>query len=346
MIDLRDVAELDRPKAGSALALFRFEVLEDPESSAFEAAYGMLDAFFGAKGELEERSALARFTRERVIPYGPGLEGHYRMVVAWAGKEIAGVRDCYVDLDLSGRMCLVALSHAYIAPPWRRSGLGALFRALPATLARRTVEERFSEPETVPIVVAAEMEPADPAQPDTVVRLIAYGRSGFSVLDPRRVPYSQPDFRDLEGLGATHTAIPLLPVVRWVDQPEARSMPPALAAAYPRLFHVCHRLYLPAWRVDPSEAHALGALAASSEDVPILPLPTGPDELGPLAPLVRGAVLPLYPPGLRGPDPSYHDAEEELRLLRARWTAAGPAPAIGEERGGDAASRGGDPLAP
>lgn len=322
MLDLRDVALLDRPKAESALGRFRFQVLDDPSSPAFDRAYAMLDGFFGPRGELEERAALARFTAEQLIRYGPGLEGHYRLVAAWEGDELAGVRDCYIDIDVDNRVCVVALSHAFIAPRWRRSGLGALFRALPVTLARRIVGERLNAPERVPILIAAEMEPADPSQPDTIVRLMAYGRSGFGVLDPRRLPYSQPDFREEVVSASRHTGIALLPVVRWVDHPQADRVPVAYAAAFPRLFHVCHRMYLPHWRVDPSEAHALSTLGRSTEAVPLLPLPTGPEQLELLVPLLRGAVLPLYPPGLRGPDAEFRSPEEDLLTLRARWGAA------------------------
>ncbi len=322
MLDLRDVAELDRPKAAEAFERYRLQILDDPSDPAFDLAYEMLDAFFGPRGELEERETLARFARERIIHYGPGMEGHYRIIAAWERDTLVGVRDCYVDLDVHGRACIVALSHAYIAPDHRRSGLGAVFRAVPVTLARQTVAERFVNPSSVPIIIAAEMEPADPENPDTIIRLMAYGRSGFKVLDPRRLPYSQPEFRDEAVQRCGHTAIALMAVVRWVDRPEASAMPPRLAAAFPRLFHVCHRMYLPAWRVDPSEAHALGALASAAEDVPMLPLPTCPDELALVAPLLRGAFLPLYPPSLRGPEPEFRGAEEELALLRARWSVA------------------------
>lgn len=322
MLDLADVAALDRLKAAEAFERYRLQVLDDPTQPAFDRAYEMLESFFGPRGELEDRSALARFARERIIHYGPGMEGHYRILAAWEGDTLVGVRDCYVDLDIYGRFCVVALSHAFIAPDHRRSGLGAVFRAVPVTLARQTVAERFVNPGSVPIVIAAEMEPADPENPDTIIRLMAYGRSGFKVLDPRRLPYSQPDFREEEVLKSGHTAIPLMAVVRWVDHPEAEAMPPRLAAAFPRLFHVCHRMYLPAWRVDPSEAHALGALARSDADVPMLPLPTGPEQLELLAPLLRGAVMPHYPPGLRGPEPGFGRVEDEMRALRTRWSAA------------------------
>jgi hypothetical protein len=313
LVDPADLAPHDRARGLAALGQVRLEEVRDPHGPAFAACYAMLDGFFGPRGEMEERSALETFVAEPVLHYGDGLDGTYHLVGAWHGDELVGVRDCYVDIDRRAGLSVVALAHAFVAPAWRRSGLAALLRTLPVTLGRRVQTERLGAP--MPTLVAAEMEPVDPADPDTIVRLLAYGRSGFSVLDPHRFRYSQPDFRCLPG--AAHTGIAMLGVVRPLGLP-ADALPPEVCAAFPTLFHVCHRGYLPASQVDPSEAHALGTLAASSVPVRLLPLPTSRAELTRLAPLVRGAVLPLYPPGLRGPVPAFGDPEAEARAV-ALW---------------------------
>lgn len=287
-----DLAPLERAKGLAAAARVRLEEVRDPDGATFDAAYRLLDGFFGPLGELEDRDVLARFVRERRLVYGEGLEGTYHLVAAWEGDRLVGVRDCYVDVDHGRGLCLVALSHSLVVEDRRRSGLGALLRAIPFAIARRELQGAF------PVLVAAEMEPVDPARPDTVVRLVAYGRSGFSVLDPQRFRYSQPDFR--AGPSARHTGLPLLGVVRTVGLPED-ALPPDLVAVFPRLFHTVHRMYLPRERVDPSEQHALATLAASPDPVRLLPLPTGPDTLDRLEPLRRERVAPLYPIGLRGP---------------------------------------------
>lgn len=319
-LDPRDVAPLDTPKALAAAERFRLEVVTRGSSDAFVASYQMLDGFFGPLGELEPASALAEFVESERIEYAPGLEGHYRLIAAWDGDELAGVRDFYVDLDIPGRRCIIALSHAYVAPEYRRTGLAALFRALPASLGRRVVEERIRLP--LPIMVSAEMEPVSADKPDTVIRLLAYGRSGFKVIDPARLPYSQPDFRDPSALGSTHTAFPLLAVVRVVDRPDATTIPIEMAAAFSELFHVCHRRYLPPSRVDPSEDHALSTLRRGrrgDDNIALLPLPTGPDALDHLRPLLLAEVIKLYPPGLRGPQAPTQDPEEEWRGLLRAW---------------------------
>ncbi|MSQ02902.1 MAG: hypothetical protein EXR71_13580 [Myxococcales bacterium] len=311
-LDPADLAPLDQDKARASLSGLRIEEVRDPGGADFAACYSMLDGFFGPRGEMEDRSALERFVAERLIVYGEALEGTYHLVGIWKNDELVAVRDCYVDLDRRQGFSIVALSHAYIAPAWRRSGIGAILRAIPVTLARSVQTERLGG--VVPTLVSAEMEPVDPANPDTIVRLIAYGRSGFSVLDPRRFRYSQPDFRCLPE--ARHTGIALLGVVRPMGIP-GRALPVALCAAFPTLFHACHRMYLPATQVDPSSQHAFATLGASPDPVALLPLPTSRADLSSLRPLVRGAVLPLYPPGLWGAEPDFGDAGEEYARVAA-----------------------------
>jgi hypothetical protein len=315
LLDLADVPALDREKAESALTRLRLQHVTDAEGAAFDAVYRLLDAFFGPRGEMEERSAIAHFVRQPVIPFGPGMEGVYHLVAAWDGEELVGARDCYVDIDQENGVCVVALSHSLVVPSWRRTGLAAVLRALPATIARRVVAERVGRP--LPTIVCAEMEAVDPAIPESVVRLVAYGRSGFRVLDPARFRYSQPEFRTLDA--AEHTGIPLLGVVRPVGM-ESDTLPHALAAAWPRLFHGCHRTWLPTERVDPSESHCVSHLGEGP--IPLLPLPTGADTIERLRPLVRGAVLPLYPRGLQGPDAAFGDPDEEMAAVRAAWGGA------------------------
>jgi hypothetical protein len=276
--------------------VLRFEEITDPASAAFDQAYRFLDAFFGAKGELEDRDALAGLMRERWIDYGNRCEGTYHVIAAWHGDTLVGVRDCYVDIDLDAELCLVALSHSLVAPAWRRSGLAAWFRAVPGALSRQVLQARFGRP--WPTLVGAEMEPVDPADESSIVRLLSYGRAGFRALDPQRFRYSQPDFRCLPG--TSHTGIAMVGVVRPIGLPDD-ALPPEVCAIYPRLFHACHRMYLPAAQVDPSESHALTTLAASPEPVRLLDLPRAIDDHAAIAPLTRDAVWPLYPPGLRGP---------------------------------------------
>lgn len=314
LVDLEDLTPLERDRAREVRAHVRLAEIRDPAGPAFHAAYDLLASFFLANGELEPKGALADFVRRRSLDYGSGIDGTYHLIGAWHGEALVGVRDCYVDLDRANGMCLVALAHVIVAPAWRRTGLASMLRAVPVTLARRTLAEQVGRP--MRTLVVAEMEPADPADPDTVVRLLAYGRSGFRVIDPVRLPYSQPEFRELPD--AAHTGLPLLGVVRTLGV-EGDLLPLDLAELFPRLFYLSHRIFLPAARVDASERHVLAALRSSDAPLALLPLPTSRGTLDRLAPLVRGAVLPLYPPALRGPHPTFGDPTTELAEIRRAW---------------------------
>lgn len=297
--DPADCTPYERARAQEAAARLRLEAVRDPDEPNFGRAWDFLAAEFLARGELEERQALADIVRAETLDYGEGRTGSYHMIVAWEGDALVGVRDCYVDIDPGRGVALVCLSHCLVAPAWRRRGLAALLRAVPLALGRAVVQARVGRP--LPTLVAAEMEPVAASDPASLVRLVAYGRSGFRVLDPRRLPYAQPDFRP----GAPQIGIPLLGVVRALGIPSAEgptpSVPVEIAAAYPILFHAAHRRYIDPARVDLCEGHALRTLRSSPEPVPLLPLPLDlGEEVGPLT---REAVFPLYPRELLGVGP-------------------------------------------
>lgn len=297
---LAECTPLERPRAAEAAARVRIDAITDPRTAAFPRTWDLLAAEFLDRGELEDAAELAALLDAGLIDYGHDRSGTYHLFAAWDGDALVGARDCYVDIDHRLGVALVSLAHCLVAPPWRRRGLAALLRALPVALARQQILARAGRP--LPTLVVAEMEPPSAADPPAIVRLIAYGRAGFAALDPRRLPYAQPDFRPDPG---RHLALPLLGVVRTLEIPAALGPRPAVpvevAALFPILFHATHRRYTPRERVDACEQNALTALHRSADPVPLLPLPEGEATLDRLAPLTRAAVLPAYPPALRGP---------------------------------------------
>ncbi len=56
--------------------------------------------------------------------------------------------------------------------------------------------ESLQLPVTSPVTLIGEMEHFDPTRSATLVRLTAYEKAGFKKVDPSRVSYLQPDFRD------------------------------------------------------------------------------------------------------------------------------------------------------
>lgn len=210
--DPRDLAPGDdatRAVAGLA-GLALWELTADPADEPwFRAAYAALHAFFGAANEIEREEVLERW----LFAPTPGDPVRYHLLVAIAPDgTLAAVRDGFTALLRDQRRIVALMSHTWIAPPWRRSGLAAVLRAAPVAFCRADALAH-GVPDAEPLLVA-EMEFVDESVPDTLVRLVAYGRAGFRVLPPTLVPYAQPDFRDLRALGVPAEPVPLLLLVR------------------------------------------------------------------------------------------------------------------------------------
>lgn len=318
-------------------ALGRFSVEEARDAAAFDEGYRALDAEFGARGELERREVLQTwFAGPRVPPAGWWSGGwtrgeggdvrcRYHLLLARDQEgRLAGARDCFVSVDLAApgvdarARCVVLLSHSLVLPAYRRSGLAALLRAAPVALARRAVEEVGVAVGAAEIVLAGEMEPVAPEEPDTVIRMIAYGRAGFRAMPPAIYPYAQPDFRDVAALGVPAVPLPLVMVVRQVGEEGRADMPRARAEAILRQVQSVHACDCGLADIALIRDHALHALAAFGGDpIPLFALPAGRDQLAALAPLLRSAVLPLYPAAWRRAEPG--DPAEELAALVAAW---------------------------
>lgn len=287
LLEASDVPASDA-KASQALARYTFELVSDPASASFDAAYRMLWAEFGAKGELERRDVVEAWLRR------PAAEQTYRLVVARdAGGGVAGVRDFHVAIDRDANVCVVYLAHVIVAPSERRGGLGGLMRHLPAATGRRALAEASLR--DADVLLAAEMEPFAEGATDTLVRLVAYGKAGYKVMDPARVPYAQPDFRahaDIDADPRGALALPLLAVVRWLGHEDAREAPVRLARAYVSTLYAIFATHCRARDYEPVLKRSLDALAAGGDaPIALLPPPTGADDAAALAPLARARVV-------------------------------------------------------
>lgn len=183
-----DLAPGDAKSADLNPRKYTWARIRSVEDDAFERAYAPLWAEFGEKGEMERRETLAaRFG------LAPGMA--YEMVLVTEGGKLAAVRD-HTAIPAEGGEVVVHLSHNLITPEYRRSGLAGWMRAAPVTLAR---EFRPG----APITLAAEMEYDDGSEAARTVRLRAYEKAGFRKVDPARLSYHQPDFRDPAEIDAT-----------------------------------------------------------------------------------------------------------------------------------------------
>lgn len=281
-----EASEVDDDKGKKALAQYTLHEVELSDRASFEAAYGALDAEFGARGELERREVLERWLS------APLPRPYHLLVARDASGAISAIRDCHVKLDVKANAVVAYLAHVLVLPEHRRSGLASLMRAAPLALARRA---SAALPEA-DILVAAEMEPVEPSAVETIVRLVAYGRAGFAAVEPASLPYCQPDFRDLAALGESPKPLPLLAVVRWVGHETAGALPKALARAYVDALYSVFATHCRAQDIEELRARTLRALEAHpGPDAPLLALPKSMSDEEPLRPLLRDSVLALHP---------------------------------------------------
>ncbi len=257
-----DLAPGDRAEAArdwSDLAVHR---VRDAVDADFPVAYERLWSEFGGRGEMERRRVIEeRLAWDPRRPVG-GAALAYELLVLRRGGALAALRDhtAVVRLDAAGRPLpgpvVVHLSHAYVEPPQRGSGIAAWLRALPLETARRCARAAGVDP-AAPSVLVAEMEPQDPAEPRRLVRLRSYERAGFQKVDPAAAPYAQPDFRPPEVLaGATPEPVPLGLVLRRVGREGEARMPAAELAAVVASIYAVYAVHVPAAALDPLRASA------------------------------------------------------------------------------------------
>lgn len=277
--------EVEDDKGKGAVARYVLDEVDSTQSALFEAAYGALDAEFGGRGELERREVVEKWLRS------PEPRTFHLLTARTHDGSMAAIRDCHVCVDRKANAIVVYLAHVLVMPEHRRSGLASLMRAAPLALARRiAAQSGLPSPD---ILLAAEMEPAIKDDPATLVRLVAYGRSGFSAIDPARFPYCQPDFRDLERMpGEAAHPHPFIGIVRWIGHDGAPSLPKRLATAYVEDLYGVFGTHCRATDLEPIRRHTLRVLEESGgDDVPLLVLPSSPTDEGRVQPLLRERVL-------------------------------------------------------
>ena len=169
--------------------------ITSPEDPFFSQAFGALSAEFGDAGEMEQASVIARrmqWLPEQMIN---GASMQYALQLVTRRGEFVAVRDHTVIILESEPGAVVHLSHNLVAPDWRRSGIAGWMRALPVATAMDSIQT-LRLPSASPVTLVGEMEHFDPTRSATLVRLTAYEKAGFKMVDPELVSYLQPDFRD------------------------------------------------------------------------------------------------------------------------------------------------------
>jgi hypothetical protein len=243
-----DLAPADARSAGFDFAGFSMATIDAPGHPWFERVYTTLSDEFGPAGEMEQRDVIAARMAWGLNDPGDGYAMQYTLLTLLCGDAIAAVHDhsTIVPLRDAAAPVVVHLSHAWVAPPWRGTGLAGWVRALPVRDARAVVVQSSppGQPMIRPITLVGEMEPPDPASAARTRRLRAYEKAGYRKIDPLAVAYRQPDFRPPAVIDATGgpRPVPLSLIVRrigredqtHVDGDEVRAIIAALRAMYAR----------------------------------------------------------------------------------------------------------------
>ena len=196
-------------------AQFSWSQIRSCDDPLFETAYAALWQEFGAAHEMEPRAVLAA----RMSDAG---QTRYEILLVRAGTEIAAVRD-HTAIACAGEI-IVHLSHLFVAPAWRRSGLAGWMRAAPILTARHIATATGADGSDVTLV--GEMEYDDGNDPRKALRLLAYERAGYLKINPQSVRYHQPDFRPPEVIDASGGAqpLPFQLIIRLVGRERERSI--------------------------------------------------------------------------------------------------------------------------
>jgi len=229
------------------IAFHSIESIQDP---LFETAFTTLAEFFQARGEMETRSVLEQrfdWNTDLLLPNQPLL--HYSMILALDSKKnVAAVRDFSAIIPPATELPRVTLhlSHLWIHPTHRRTGIAGWMRALPLETAR-TLLARANHFSDAPMTLVAEMELPDGKDEDRNLRLLAYEKAGFLKVDPRVAPYLQPDFRDPSQIDASGRSlpIPMALIIRRVGRENETFAPASLIRS---IIHDLYTLYSKTFR--------------------------------------------------------------------------------------------------
>lgn len=220
-----DLAPGDAKSVGFDSQGVELHYIRSREDPLFETAFQMLWEEFGAKGEMESIDVIARRLAWKPEPRSTGEFLRYELLLLTHDGTPIAVRDHTAIVDPGFSQAVVHMSHNLVSVPWRRTGIAGWMRALPIQAARACMDQAaMSHP--LPVTLVAEMEPADPTDPDRTTRLAAYGKAGYWKVDPQRVQYIQPDFRTPDEIDASGgpCPLPLCLLVRRIGRENERSI--------------------------------------------------------------------------------------------------------------------------
>lgn len=288
----------------------QFELWEivDPDDPQFAPAYELLWSAFGPTGEMERADAIRAFLREDPLePTPSGTFFRYFLLVARDREgRIRGVRDGTIlyNAAYDPQLVLIYLSHIYMLPDARGTVLSYWLRIAPVEIAHDfmaalhragrcdlPLPDRPGQRFGLRFDLCAEMEYFCPLERQSWQRILFYGRGGFDVINPNDFPYAQPDFREPAEIAATgNQPLPFMVLVRRMGRERQARMPIEEARAVMRLLYDDFACHCAPEHLETSldlVLRRLGDRATRSSTVNLLPLPTGPADLGRLLRLQR-----------------------------------------------------------
>ena len=319
---------------------YEVEAIEHPDHPDFARAFQMLWDAFGPAGEMESAEVIrGMLLEDPTLPMPAGSYARYFLLVARdrVTGAIRGVRDgrVLVNQAYDADLCVVYLSHIFMAPEARGTVLTYWLRIAPMDLAITYLHSLHTRAKIVlpapdapgrnfgmRIDLAAEVEYFSPDDKLSLQRLLFYGRGGFDAIDPRHFPYRQPDFRPAVEIAATgDRPHPFLLLLRRVGREREARLPLDEARAVIKLLYDDFETFCAPQHLASSLDVVLGRLeerrARGKRDVALLPLPSGAHDLRRLKPLFRhDAYRKHYGPGLA--------TDEVLGSEVARAVAANP----------------------
>lgn len=169
--------------------------IRSPKDPFFKIAFGALWEEFGEAGEMEQARVVAERMKWHPSEMRSGAALLYAMQLVTRNGEFVAVRDHTAILIEGAPGAVVHLSHNLVSPSWRRTGITGWLRALPVSTALEALA-LAGQPIEAPITLVGEMEHFNPKSAATGIRLTAYEKAGYKMVDPELVDYWQPDFRD------------------------------------------------------------------------------------------------------------------------------------------------------
>jgi 4-aminobutyrate aminotransferase/(S)-3-amino-2-methylpropionate transaminase len=309
-------------KVASALA--RFALCEVDGEESFRLGYDALEQQFGPVDEIERREVLWSWQTGASTEAPGRFRTRYHMNLVFEEAALAGVRDHFTVVEVDTGAVVAFLSHSLVLPAYRRSGLAALLRALPAAHARLDAASFGVSPTETSLL--SEMELFEPDRTETLVRLRAYGGAGFRVVPPWFVPYAQPDFRDVVGLGLVARPVPMMLLVRQVRDEEKTTISRARARRLLDALAAVHRVTVDGTQVDAMHRNISHRFVLAGAPLPLLDV-TAPGARGEraLTSVSRTQLASLYPSSWLGETMTTADfVADEPRCARVVTPVPGP----------------------